>query len=172
MPARRQESQLQLSIVNISNSACNNDDPSDCRIPRQLALLAEERADLLSQILRQLSCGGLRGKLIRNFRHCLLDEPFLDDPAGVFLDHIIIRDELGIDIALISTKGMSVTASRMLLDRLTPCVENIFALHDFDISGFSIAGTLGTDSRRYLFESKPPIVDIGLRLTHVEKMTL
>jgi hypothetical protein len=76
------------------------------------------------------------------------------------------------DVAVMSTKGMSVTAARKLLDELTPFVENIFVLHDFDRSGFSICGTLGTSSRRYLFSNSPPIIDIGLRLTDVEDMGL
>jgi hypothetical protein len=45
-------------------------------------------------------------------------------------------------------------------------------LHDFDISGFSIAGTLTRDSRRYTFENDVPIVDIGLRLEDVEALGL
>jgi hypothetical protein len=76
------------------------------------------------------------------------------------------------DVAVMSTKGMSVTAARKLLDELTPLVDNIFVLHDFDRSGFSICGTLGTDSRRYWFSNKPPIRDIGLRLTDVVAMNL
>jgi len=76
------------------------------------------------------------------------------------------------DVAVMSTKGMSVTAARKLLDDLTPFVENIFVLHDFDRSGFSICGTLGTNSRRYWFNNKPPIRDIGLRLTDVIEMNL
>jgi len=76
------------------------------------------------------------------------------------------------DVAIMSTKGMSVTAARKLLDELSPYVENIFVLHDFDISGFSICGTLGTDSRRYQFINNPPIVDIGLRLADVVDMNL
>ena len=76
------------------------------------------------------------------------------------------------DVALMSTKGMSVTAARKLLDELSPHVENIFVLHDFDRSGFSICGTLGTDSRRYKFVNIPPIVDIGLRLAEAIDMNL
>jgi hypothetical protein len=76
------------------------------------------------------------------------------------------------DVAIMSTKGMSVTASRRLLDELSPFVDNIFVLHDFDRSGFSIYGTLGTDSRRYVFKNDPPIVDIGLRLDDVLDMDL
>jgi hypothetical protein len=47
-------------------------------------------------------------------------------------------------------------------------------LHDFDRSGFSICGTLGADSRRYVFENnlKTKFVDIGLRLADVEAMGL
>jgi hypothetical protein len=76
------------------------------------------------------------------------------------------------DVAVMSTKGMSVTAARKLLDELTPFVDNILVLHDFDRSGFSICGTLGTNSRRYWFNNKPPIRDIGLRLTDVVEMNL
>jgi hypothetical protein len=76
------------------------------------------------------------------------------------------------DVAVMSTKGMSVTAARKLLDELTPLVDNILVLHDFDRSGFSIAGTIGTHSRRYWFRNKPPIRDIGLRLSDVVELDL
>jgi hypothetical protein len=72
------------------------------------------------------------------------------------------------DLAIMSTKGMSVVAARQLLDEVEN-VDKIMVLHDFDVSGFSIAGTLGTDSRRYTFERdlSDVIVDIGLRLEDV-----
>ena len=77
------------------------------------------------------------------------------------------------DLAIMSTKGMSVTAARLLLDHLTDRgVGQIFVLHDFDVSGFSIFGTLGTDSRRYRFRNQIPVVDIGLRLEDVADMDL
>jgi hypothetical protein len=77
------------------------------------------------------------------------------------------------DLAVASTKGMSVTACRLLFDRLSARgVEKILVLHDFDVSGFSIFGTLGTDSRRYHFRNKIPVVDIGLRLADVDDMDL
>jgi hypothetical protein len=48
------------------------------------------------------------------------------------------------DLAIMSTKGMSVTAARMLLDHLAARgIEKVLVLHDFDVSGFSIFGTLG-----------------------------
>lgn len=76
------------------------------------------------------------------------------------------------DVAIMSTKGMSVVAARHLLDRLTPQIDQVLVLHDFDVAGFSIFGTLSTDNRRYRFSNKVPITDIGLRLIHVEEMGL
>lgn len=76
------------------------------------------------------------------------------------------------DIAIMSSKGMSTTAARLLLDRLAPKIETILVMHDFDVSGFSIFGTLHTDGRRYSFKNDLPIVDIGLRLTDVQQLGL
>jgi hypothetical protein len=77
------------------------------------------------------------------------------------------------DLAIMSTKGMSVTASRLLIDRLRHRgLELILVLHDFDVSGFSIFGTLGRSNRRYAFVTDVPVVDIGLRLDDVEAMGL
>ena len=77
------------------------------------------------------------------------------------------------DLAIMSTKGMSVTASRMLLDQLSNRgLKRILVLHDFDVSGFSIFGTLGTSSRRYRFTNDAPLIDLGLRLDQVEEMDL
>ena len=76
------------------------------------------------------------------------------------------------DIAIMSTKGMSTTASRQLLDRLSPQLDRVFVLHDFDIAGFSIFGTLASDGRRYRYENDVPLVDIGLRLADAEEMGL
>jgi hypothetical protein len=76
------------------------------------------------------------------------------------------------DMMIMSNKGMSVTATRELLDDLAPMFDNVFVLHDFDISGFTICGTLGTDDRRYTFRNKVPIVDLGLHLADAEAMGL
>jgi hypothetical protein len=77
------------------------------------------------------------------------------------------------DLPIISTKGLSVTALRMLLDRLHEFgVERVFVLHDFDVSGFSILGTLGTSNRRYRFTNKIEVVDLGLRLEDLRQMNL
>jgi hypothetical protein len=76
------------------------------------------------------------------------------------------------DIAIMSTKGMSVTAARMLLDHLAPHIQSVLVLHDFDVSGFSIFGTLGSSGRRYRFHNKVRIIDLGLRLADVQEMNL
>jgi hypothetical protein len=76
------------------------------------------------------------------------------------------------DIAFMSTKGMRVTAARLLLDSLAPHLEKVLVLHDFDVSGFSIFGTLAKDGRRYGFTNKVPVHDIGLRGEDVKAMGL
>jgi hypothetical protein len=76
------------------------------------------------------------------------------------------------DVAVMSTKGMSTTAARLLLDRLALRIDMVLVLHDFDVSGFSIFSTLGSDGRRYRFENELPVVDLGLRLADVEAMGL
>ena len=66
---------------------------------------------------------------------------------------------------IISSKGVSVTAARRLIDEV--CGENdlpLFVLHDFDVAGFLILGTLQRDTRRYTFENDIEVVDLGLRL--------
>jgi hypothetical protein len=77
------------------------------------------------------------------------------------------------DVAVMSTKGMSNASSRELLDGLIERgVRRFIVLHDFDISGFTIIGTLTTDSRRYRFRNDISVIDMGLRLKDVEAMDL
>jgi DNA topoisomerase VI subunit B len=76
------------------------------------------------------------------------------------------------DIAPMSTKGMSNTAARRLVDELSRLGVTIYVLHDFDKSGFSILKTLRTDTRRYRFRSTPQVIDIGLTLADVQDMAL
>jgi hypothetical protein len=77
------------------------------------------------------------------------------------------------DLALMSTKGLSVVAARTLIDGLMRAgVERIFVLHDFDYSGFSIFGTLGKSNRRYRFTNPVKVIDLGLRLADIERMGL
>ena len=77
------------------------------------------------------------------------------------------------DIAVMSTKGMSVVAARALADEM--CHDHdipLLLLHDFDKSGFSIAGTLQRDTRRYEFQNSITTVDLGLNLQDVTAMGL
>jgi hypothetical protein len=77
------------------------------------------------------------------------------------------------DLAIMSTKGMSVTAARALADEM--CHDHdipLLLLHDFDKAGFSIAGTLQRDTRRYEFQNRITTIDLGLTLADVETMGL
>ena len=77
------------------------------------------------------------------------------------------------DIAIMSTKGMSVVAARVLADEM--CSQHdipLLLLHDFDKAGFSIAGTLQRDTRRYEFQNSIEVVDLGLSLADVAAMEL
>ena len=72
------------------------------------------------------------------------------------------------DLMIVSTKGVSVTAARQLIDSI--CGENdlpLFVLHDFDVAGFMIFGTLQRDTRRYQFANAIEVVDLGLRLADI-----
>ena len=72
------------------------------------------------------------------------------------------------DLMIISTKGVSVTAARQLIDEI--CGENdlpLFVLHDFDVAGFLILGTLNRDTRRYQFSNTIEPIDLGLRLEDI-----
>ncbi len=69
------------------------------------------------------------------------------------------------DLAIMSTKGMSVTAARHLVDDI--CSQHdipLLVLHDFDKAGFSIVGTLKRSTRRYSFNHDIKVVDLGLHL--------
>ena len=77
------------------------------------------------------------------------------------------------DIAIMSTKGVSVTAARLLVDRMCSAHSiPLLVLHDFDVAGFTILDTLRRDTRRYQFESDFEVIDLGLRLADVQAMGL
>jgi Topoisomerase 6 subunit A/Spo11, Toprim domain len=72
------------------------------------------------------------------------------------------------DLMIISTKGVSVTAARQLID--TICGNHnipLFVLHDFDVAGFLILGTLQRDTRRYQFSNTIEVIDLGLRIADI-----
>jgi hypothetical protein len=69
------------------------------------------------------------------------------------------------DLMIISNKGVSVTAARRLINDI--CGGSglpLFVLHDFDVAGFLILGTLQRDTRRFRFSRPVDVVDLGLRL--------
>lgn len=76
------------------------------------------------------------------------------------------------DIAIMSTKGMSTTAARHLVENLSAAGVTVLVMRDFDRAGFTIAHTLRTDTRRYQFKSTPKVIDIGLRLADVHALDL
>jgi DNA topoisomerase 6 subunit A-like protein len=75
------------------------------------------------------------------------------------------------DLMIISTKGVSVTAARLLVDDI--CGDKdlpLFVLHDFDVAGFMILGTLHRDTRRYQFSNTIEPIDLGLRLEDISRL--
>ena len=59
--------------------------------------------------------------------------------------------------------------SRQLIEEL--CADHdipLLVLHDFDISGFTIAGTLQESTRRYQFTRAFTVIDLGLRLADTD----
>jgi hypothetical protein len=73
------------------------------------------------------------------------------------------------DLMIISTKGVSVTAARKLIDDI--CGEfnvPLFVLTDFDVAGFVVRGTLQRDTRRYQFSRAVAVIDLGLRLEDID----
>jgi hypothetical protein len=73
------------------------------------------------------------------------------------------------DLMIVSTKGVSVTAARRLINDICGYFGlPLFVLHDFDVAGFLILGTLQRDTRRFQFSSAVEVVDLGLRLDDIE----
>ena len=74
------------------------------------------------------------------------------------------------DLAIMSTKGMSVVAVRKLAAKLTELDVTILVLHDFDKAGFSILHTLRSNTRRWKYDTPPNVIDLGLRLDDVKEL--
>jgi hypothetical protein len=67
------------------------------------------------------------------------------------------------DIAIMSSKGMSVTAARQLAEGICAAYDiPLIVLHDCDRPGIIIKDTLENDTRRYTYENPPRVIDIGL----------
>ena len=76
------------------------------------------------------------------------------------------------DLAIMSSKGMSVIAARELADEVCHRWHiPLFILHDFDKAGFSIrAGFMQRQSRRYTFQNQIKVIDLGLRMDDVRHL--
>jgi Topoisomerase 6 subunit A/Spo11, Toprim domain len=132
---------------------------------------------------------------VRGYLHSWLDDPIYRDPIRYFsartsgpahrygavlfaekegFDQLLRQARIArrFDIGIMSTKGMSVTAARELVEELSARGVTIFVARDFDKSGFSIVHTLGHTTRRYTFGHRPDVIDLGLRLDDVEAMGL
>jgi hypothetical protein len=72
------------------------------------------------------------------------------------------------DLAIMSSKGMSVTAARELVERLCSASVPLLVLHDFDSAGIIIKDTLENDTRRYSYSSAPNVIDLGLRYDDID----
>jgi hypothetical protein len=76
--------------------------------------------------------------------------------------HVNLADRY--DLAIMSTKGVSVTAARHLVDSMCAGYDiPLLVLHDFDVAGFMIAGTLQRS-----FRNNFKIIDLGFRLEDIE----
>jgi hypothetical protein len=74
------------------------------------------------------------------------------------------------DIAIMSTKGMSVTAARELVEKICRSLP-LLVLHDFDSAGIIIKDTLENDTRRYSYTSAPNVIDLGLHYDDIRGLT-
>jgi len=77
------------------------------------------------------------------------------------------------DLGIMSTKGMTVTAARFLIERLSQAGVTILVLHDFDKSGLEILDKFTANTRRYQYGTTPTtVMDLGLRLADAQAMNL
>jgi hypothetical protein len=73
------------------------------------------------------------------------------------------------DVAVMSSKGMAVTAARQLAEGI--CSRYgipLLTLHDFDRSGIIIKDTLENDTRRYSYTSAPNVIDFGMNYSDID----
>jgi DNA topoisomerase VI subunit A len=72
------------------------------------------------------------------------------------------------DIAIMSAKGMSNTASRTLIDAICRRDVSLLVLHDFDSAGIIIKDTLENDTRRFSYKNAPHVIDLGLQYLDID----
>jgi hypothetical protein len=127
--------------------------------------IAEIRAHDIGELFAQL--GELQIFTTSGPQHCFGAILFIEKEGFLPLFQRVKLAER-YDLAIMSTKGLSVTASRTLVETLCSTFGvPLFVLHDFDKSGFSILGTLQRTTRRYAFQRRFEVIDLGLRLEDI-----
>ena len=82
------------------------------------------------------------------------------------------------DLALMSSKGVSNTSTRKLIDEIAGYARRLkrrlplLVVHDLDAQGFTILGTFLRNMRRYEYENDLDVIDFGLRMEDVDAMGL
>jgi hypothetical protein len=72
------------------------------------------------------------------------------------------------DLAIMSSKGMSVIAARELADGICGGYGiPLLVLHDFDSAGIVIKDTLENSTRRYAYKCAPTVIDLGLQFEDI-----
>jgi hypothetical protein len=94
---------------------------------------------------------------------------FFIEKEGFFPLFEAVRLAERYDLALMSTKGLSVTACRRLVEELSRRGVTLLVLHNFDKSALSILSTLQRNTRRYRFHNRPNVIDLGLRLDDLDE---
>jgi len=75
------------------------------------------------------------------------------------------------DLAIMSSKGMSVTAARELVNRICSSKRiPLLTLHDFDGPGIIIKDTLENDTRRFSYTNTPNVIDLGLSYDDIDDL--
>jgi hypothetical protein len=115
--------------------------------------------------------GFARGKVTTHGPACRFSAVLFIEKEGFLplLQHAELAERY--DLALMSTKGLSNTAARRLVDDMCGRYRiPLLVLHDFDKAGFSIVGTLKQSNRRYEFQNQIKVIDLGLRLADVDEL--
>jgi hypothetical protein len=127
--------------------------------------------DYLSQVhdLEMQKAGLAAAKIVTRGPHGAFGALFYIEKEGFLPLFEQVQLEKRFDIGILSNKGLSVTASRKLADEICHAYEiPLLVLHDFDKAGFSIKATFERrQSRRYTFQNRIKVIDLGLRLDDI-----
>jgi len=137
---------------------------ADQFVTRVVAHLPTPGTKVRDLLVSTLVSQGLDAEEIRD--ECVLADL---SELGLFRSQLrVVASETGRSFDDLKGVAMAVTAAREIAYRT--CAKYgipLFILHDFDVSGFSIARTLHTSNRRYTHATECEVVDLGLRLEDV-----